>query len=153
MRKVHERVYVGSDDDCKVTGFATVHGCKTCHTNAVGYTGSLPSTHPNYLSLERGGQLYLNLIDPVLPLFKVEIFKVFLEFAKREYEGKAALLTHCNQGFSRGPSLALLFLAKGLGAMNDDSFAAAREDFLKVYPAYNPGKGIEQFLTEHWEEI
>jgi hypothetical protein len=152
MKEVHERIFVGSDDDCNAPGCVTVHACKTCHTRALGYSGSLPADHPNYLSIERGGGLYLNLVDPPIPLFKPESFKIFLEFAKREYEKESKLLIHCNRGESRAPSLALLLLSK-LGVIGADSFQSARADFIKLYPNYNPGKGIEQFLTDHWKEI
>lgn len=44
----------------------------------VGYRGSLAASHPNYLVLQREHDLYLNIIDPPVPLFKAETFERFL---------------------------------------------------------------------------
>ena len=156
MQRVHERVYVGAETDCRssMPDLAVVHACKSpCHQRALGYRGSLPATHPNYLVLERGNDLYLNIIDPPLPLFKPALFSSFLRFARRNWSAGAQLLIHCNQAESRAPTLALLFLAKDLDLISDDSFNAARADFSNLYPAYNPGTGIQRYLTEHWAEI
>jgi hypothetical protein len=54
MRKVHDRLYVGSLRDCSAhkDGWAVVHACKTpCHQKAVGCQGSLPNRHPHYYSM------------------------------------------------------------------------------------------------------
>jgi protein-tyrosine phosphatase len=155
MKQIYDRVWVGNETDCKAAkDMSIVHACKTpCHQKAVGYTGSLPWSNPHYLAMERKHSLYLNLIDPPLPLFKPESFKIFLDFAKREHAEGRDLLIHCNQGQSRAPSLAMLLLAKGLDAIDASSLKDAREDFQKIYPSYNPGKGIEWFLSEHWDEL
>jgi len=113
MVEVHTRLNVGNGESCRAgsPGFAVVHAFKSpCHQNSVGYRGSLPSHHPNYLWLQRPQDLYLNLIDPPVPLFKIESFSCFLTFATTHYGNGATVLIHCNQGESRAPSLALLFL-------------------------------------------
>jgi len=77
MRKVHKRVFVGAELDCfhRGEGWATVHACKSpCHQRAVGYRKSLSSSHPNYLVLEEAPNLYLNMIDPPVPLFMPPLF-------------------------------------------------------------------------------
>jgi hypothetical protein len=156
MIEVHTRLNVGNIESCRagLPGFAVVHACKSpCHQKAVGYHGSLPSHHPNYLWLEQPQNLYLNLIDPPVPLFKIESFRCFLAFATAQYKEGATLLIHCNQGESRAPSLALLFLAKRIQAIPTGSFLEAKEAFSMLYPAYLPGRGIEQFLTMQWSEI
>lgn len=160
MILVYERVWVGNDDDCRVAqraGLATVHACKTCHQQQLKYEKSLPADHPHYLSVQdvgsEGSGLFLNLIDPPIPLFKLQSFEIFLKFASERYGDGEALLIHCNQGLSRAPSLALLFLSKRLGVIGNGSFKRARTDFEDLYPQYNPGKGIEMFLKEHWKEL
>jgi hypothetical protein len=154
---VHERVYLGTDADCGVAyqllNMAVVHACKTCHQKALRYTGSLDPSHSNYLTLEQGAELFMNLINPPVPLFKLESFKRFLNFAGAHYDEGENLLIHCNQGESRAPSLALLFLAKRLRTINNDSFGLARKDFESSYPGYTPGKGIATFLTQHWSDL
>jgi predicted protein tyrosine phosphatase len=64
--------------------------------------------------LEREYDLYLNIIDPPVPLFKPPLFSSFLVFADKHWRSGKKLLIHCNQGESRAPSLALLFLEKKL---------------------------------------
>jgi hypothetical protein len=156
MVKVHDRLYIGDLPTCRSgsSELAVVHACKSpCHQRSVGYTGSLPSQHPNYLSLVQPYDLYLNIIDPPVPLFKVESFIQLLQFASKHYDGGASLLIHCNQGESRAPSLALVFLSKHLKAIPGESFSAAREVFTSLYVGYRPGLGIQKFLEANWELI
>ena len=129
---------------------AIVHACKEpCHRCAAGYREkSLPSTNPHYLSLERGLDLYLNLIDPPVPLFKPESFKIFFDFVDRQIAVRPVRV-HCNKGESRAPSLALLYRAKR-GSLPDENYEAARAVFERDNP-YKPGKGIEMFLKENWK--
>ena len=68
---ITDRLSYGNESECTHStdgSIAVVHACKhPCHRHAVGYTNTLPNTHPNYLVLERGHHLYLNLIDPPAP--------------------------------------------------------------------------------------
>lgn len=156
MKEIHERVFVGNELSCTTGNFelAVVHACKSpCHQRAVGYTGSLASTHLNYLVLEQDHDLYLNIIDPPVPLFKPPLFSNFLAFASKHWNDGRKLLIHCNQGESRAPSLALLFLAKGLSVIDQVSFQVARKQFESLYPRYAPGKGIETYFTTNWENL
>jgi protein-tyrosine phosphatase len=156
MVRIHNRLFIGAEDDCQTgtTQLAVVHACKSpCHQQAVGYRGSLPVSHPNYLVLQREHDLYLNIIDPPVPLFKAETFERFLAFARTKYDSGASVLIHCNQGESRAPSLALLFLAKHIGALPDSSYEDARQAFECLCPTYQPGIGIQRFLSDHWIAI
>jgi hypothetical protein len=156
MVEVYDRLYVGDGATCQLGSaqLAVVHACKSpCHQRAAGYTGSLPSTRPNYLVLQDPCDLYLNIIDPPLPLFKIETFAHFLLFASQHYDGGGSVLIHCNQGESRAPTLALVFLAKHLKVIPSDSFSAAKEAFVLRYEGYRPGLGIQQFLTKNWAMV
>lgn len=156
MVEVHERVLIGSESDCRAgdSSMAVVHACKSpCHQRGVGYRGSLPSTHPNYLVLEREFDLYLNIIDPPVPLFRPELFQAFLRFADKHWGAGRTLLIHCNQAESRAPTLALLFLAKRLRSLNAGSFEEARRDFAAKYPSYSPGEGLRQYMTLNWASL
>ena len=153
MRNVYDRLYIGSIEDCfhQKEGWATVHACKSpCHQRVVGYQKALPRAHPNYLIFERPQNLYLNMIDPVAPLFMPRLFTEFLRFAREKWEGGGNLLIHCNQGESRAPSLALLFLAKDLGVLPTESYGLAFQEFVKLYPPYSPGLGIQSYLWKNW---
>lgn len=156
MVSIHNRLFIGAVDDCRAgtEQLAVIHACKSpCHQQAVGYRGSLAASHPNYLVLQREYDLYLNIIDPPVPLFKAETFERFLAFSRSKYDAGASLLIHCNQGESRAPSLALLFLAKHTGVLPRSSYADARQEFERLFPAYQPGSGIQQFLARNWSEI
>jgi len=156
MQEIYERVWVGNGDSCRAGDgdWSVVHACKNpCHVRAVGYQGSLPSSHPNYLVLARGQNLYLNLIDPPKPLFMAASFGTFLAFADQEWLAGRKLLVHCNQGESRAPSLALLFLAKRRSALDNGSYTTARAQFEKLYPLYKPGLGIQAYFNRKWGEL
>ncbi len=130
---------------------AVVHGCKIpCHQKAAGYQGTLDAAHPHYLAKDDAYNLFLNIIDPPVPLFKLESFRIFMEFMDRQCAENRPVFIHCNQGQSRAPSLTLLYAAKRLGLFPADSYEAARAAFEKKYP-YAPGGGIETFLRKNWQ--
>jgi hypothetical protein len=104
MIEVYPNLYVGTDSDCFFDSrddWVVVHACKfPCHQKAVGYHGNLSPTHPNYLVLERGTHLFLNMIDPDTPLFKPPLFDSALSFIGRYFPTRKVLI-HCNKGNSR----------------------------------------------------
>lgn len=156
MRQIITGIYIGSQEDCRKStdNMAVIHACKTpCHQQAVGYTGNLPKEHENYLVYERGSDLYLNMIDPKIPLFMPESFLAFRKFAKDAWDKGHQLLIHCNQSHSRAPSLALIFMSKDLGVIDSTSYEAARAEFEQIDSEYLPGKGIETFLKANWTTI
>lgn len=156
MQQVFERIWVGNERDCRPGDheWAVVHACKSpCHQQAVGYRGSLPSAHQHYLSLTRDHDLFLNLIDPPIPLFKAESFVAFLDFADMQWLAGRALLIHCNQGESRAPSLALLFLAKRRAVLDAGSYHSAQKEFEALFSGYRPGVGIAAYFSENWSNL
>ena len=133
------------DDD-----MAVVHACKEpCHKQMAGGGTALAAGHPEYLAATRGLHLYLNMIDPPVPLFKLEMFEAFFAFIDQHIATRTVLI-HCNQGLSRAPSLVLLVMAKRLGLLPNEHYAAARGAFEQHYP-YAPGAGIATFLSQHWD--
>ena len=168
LREVTPTLWIGGETDCAaalamqsvVAGkwAGILHACKyPCHARILGYGGKvkLESGHPEYLAALRPGHLYLNVIDPPIPLFRVETFTRALDFldaCAKDPLGRPALV-HCNQAGSRAPSIALVWMAKRAELLPDDSFAVAREVFLTRVPGYVPGAGLVAFLTERWKEI
>lgn len=155
-RSIYSRIWVGSLDHCQpgTADCAVVHACKSpCHQRALGYSGSLAADHPHYLARADAHDLWLNLIDPPIPLFQPDSFTQFLAFAAPRHDAGQSLLLHCNLGHSRSASLALLLLARHLHAIPDASCAAAREAYQRLDPEYRPGNGIAQFLDEHWSAL
>lgn len=156
MHRIDDQLLIGNLSDCRTGSpqLAVVHACKSpCHQRAVGYTGKLPNHHPHYLALQQPCDLYLNLIDPPIPLFQLESFRRFLAFASEQASAARPLLIHCNQGESRAPSLALLLLALHRKSIPCATYAEARVAFECLYPVYKPGTGIQQFLAAHWSEL
>jgi len=145
MQKVGT-LYIGDVNSCQEWVGPTVHACKhPCFVEAVG--GQPTPDQPFYLFLNYRNHLYLNLIDPSAPLFKVESFREALRFLDEH----PVSLVHCNRGQSRAPSIALLWLAKRK-VIPSNTYDEARRAFGELYP-YNPGKGIATFLGENWEVL
>lgn len=153
---ISTRLSYGDINSCchsPVPGRAVVHACKEpCHRYALGYTAkTLASDHQHYLAKRTPSALYLNLIDPPVPLFQRQSFQHFFDFTDSLAQD-THLHIHCNQGQSRAPSLALLIMAKRLNALPNDSYAAARAAFSHHYP-YAPGKGLSVFLQSEWHSL
>ena len=156
MREIYRNIFVGKIEDCRIGqgDLAVIHACKyPCHRNAVGYEKKISPTHPNYLVLRRGQNLYLNIIDPDEPLFMKPLFIETLRFCIDYSKSDRKLLFHCNKGDSRAPSLALLHLSKNLHVINDFSYENAVNEYQKYDPFYKPGRGIRIYLSQHWNEF
>jgi len=158
MQEIYKNIFIGTDQECNFNNsldWAIVHACKNpCHVQSVGYRGSLPSTHPNYLVLEKGTHLYLNMVDmekELSPIYTHPIMKSAMAFIEKHIASQKILI-HCNQGLSRSPSIALLYLATK-GVIANDSYAVALAEFQKLYPFFNPGRGIALYMNNNWNEI
>jgi len=67
-------------------------------------------------------------------------------------EGRKILI-HCNRGESRAPSLAILYLAKRVHQIPNESFDAAKQSFKQVYPLYKPGRVFNNYLQQYWDSL
>jgi len=153
--KILDRLYIGEMTDCQGVGedWFVVHACRNpCYCNAC---GTPDPNGPDYLSKQVGQHLYLNIIDPPsAALFYRKTFDDFLLFAKRAQAGKKPFLIHSNQGHSRAPTLAILFLAKSLRKLPDTSFDDAVDAFeVIVGQPYVAAEGIQTWMREHWSEF
>ncbi|VVB82724.1 Dual specificity phosphatase, catalytic domain [uncultured archaeon] len=157
ITKINERICIGDNSSCfcgDKDGWVVIHACKIpCHQMAVGYKGSLPKNHQNYLIKEDEKNLYLNMIDNDIwsPQFIAPMIKRYVEFMKKNIKNN--VLIHCNVGLSRSPALALIFLAKISKEISNDSYDDAKNDFLKLYPAYKPGYGVDDYLRKYWNDL
>jgi len=159
MNEVVTGLYVGDDRACdQATGdeWRVVHACKDpCHMDAVGYSGTLPQDHPEYLTARDDSDLYLNLSEMERELsqeFTKPIITAALDFIE-EYHGKQPVLVHSNEGRSRSPALVLLYLAKRAGEVPDASYDEAREEFQDLYPKFLPEFGVGTYLQNYWSEL
>ena len=160
LAKVHEQIYVGDFHGCsyhlpRLTGgqhpAATIHACKDpCHKLAVKYDRALAPDHPQYLSKETPDDLYLNMIDPAQPLFRMELFWAASAFIDKHLATRPIVI-HCTQGLSRSPSLFLVYGASH-GLLPPD-YEGATYALRTLYPGFTPGQGIALYCRTHWEEL
>jgi len=154
MIKIIDRLWIGDESDCKNPSFYIVHACKfPCHKKAVGYAVNPDPTDKYYLYREVDKNLFLNIIDPEKPLFKIELFTVALDFIEKAWSTGDNTLIHCNHGDSRSPSIAMVFLAKRLCRVPNTSYKDAFNAFCKEFHVYHPGHGISSFLGNNWSKI
>ena len=158
MKKIHSRIFVGNQEDfennvIRRTNWYVVHACKEpYHRNLLGYSGrAAPKNHPEYLYAKRPNALFLNLIDADDPKYiPKEIIDIALHKIDSESKMGRSILVHCNQGESRSPTIGILYLC-AIGLYSEDDYLAAKKQFTRVYPEYNPANGMMLFAMKHWE--
>lgn len=156
MIEVHPNLFVGSQDDEAAirgrAGWFVVHACKEpYHRQALGYTSpGAPKQHPEYLLAERPGRLILNLVDVAQVSFIAPIIVDTALGAIDHHISEFKVLVHCNQGLSRSPSIALLYLLKHTDALGSHDPAAALLAFRRLYPPYAPGQGMADYVQLNW---
>lgn len=156
MIEVHPGLFVGDEADerrvRREPGWFFIHACKEpYHRQALGYTGrAAAKDHPEYLIARRDGRLILNLVDVAdVNYVAAEIVDTAIE-AIHGNVGSSKVLLHCNQGHSRSPSIALLYLSgytdrfAGMGL--DDALMA----FRSLYPPYAPARGMADYVRLNW---
>lgn len=138
---VSENLYVADMEGCSRVGSeAIIHACKNpCYVCA--------SDEGKFCNiLESDDDLYLNMIDPSIPLFKDNLFNVSIEFIRKNIEQREVVI-HCNQGKSRSASIAMLYL------FGKESYRDAQDLIKQVYPYYQPSLGIDLYLEKNWKRF
>lgn len=160
MIEVYDNLYVGDEDDYESRvrpsnkNWNVVQACKEpYHRDALGYSGrGAPKGHPEYLIAKRDNRLILNLIDADTPKYiPKEIIDEALEFIEKSLDNDQKVLVHCNQGRSRSPGIAMLYLAQE-GEISSETFQEARDEFKEIYPRCNLAGGMRGFLEQHWDD-
>ncbi len=160
MKEVFKNLFICSQLDCERNVFdekacSFVFAAKEpWHRQAVGYTGrACDKSHPEYLWAYRdGNKLILNMVDANSSLFfDKSMIDEALNFIELEMsKGKTAFIV-CNKGESRSASIGLLYLIKH-GIIKGETLEDCEAEYLKIYPNYNPGKGIREFMKMNWRE-
>lgn len=128
------------------------------HVNDHLYIGNLKGYQDcpfdlQYLSLThravpRGTFKRIEMIDSDDPAhFHIEQFKEGVDFIK-----KSPTLVFCDQGGSRAPSMAMLYMANTHQISSRNYFSACR-DFLQIYPWFKPNTGIRVFMASNWDSL
>jgi len=95
----------------------------------------------------------LNIVDADNPgFFAKSMIDQALDFIEQQYSEELNVLVHCNQGESRGPSIALTYMAARLQALPNESLEAAEQPFKTLYPYYNPKPGIRGHIKQYWQQ-
>jgi predicted protein tyrosine phosphatase len=159
MKEVHPGLWVGSQADYeeifdhhKDAEWAIVHACKEPHhREALGYAGrAAPKDHPDYLFVSKPGKLILNLIDAADPKYVPrEIIRRAIDFIDENLAKGQKVLVHCNQGGSRAPTIAMLWMV--FDRRLPVEFEEAEKKFLELYPGYEPAAGMRGFARENWD--
>jgi hypothetical protein len=160
MIEVCSNLFVGHQGDFEYQvdgreGWAVVHACKEpYHRIVLGYTTQgAPKGHPEYLFAVRGDRLYLNLVDVDDPTYiHEELVEAAITFIHEKLAAGKKVLVHCNQGESRGPGIAFLYLLRHTPALPKTSLADALAVFQRIYPAFHPGPGIAGYIAAHWSD-
>jgi hypothetical protein len=158
--EVYPGLFVGDQRECPLNRapragqWATVHAYPPCYREVLGYTTPGAPEGPEQYLVRRDAHLLLNLPDAHRPEFihKEALIDPALAFIDEERAAGASILIHCEQGWSRSPSLALLYLATRLGALPNESLSAAEAQFRRLYPGYAPGYGIWAHLRDYWPQ-
>jgi hypothetical protein len=152
MIEVYPNLFVGSEVDEQHTrrqaGWFFIHACKEpYHSRAIGYPpGKAAPKGPEYFFAKRDGRLILNLIDaPKMDFIPPEIIAAAVDTI-HENIGQSKVLVHCNQGHSRSPSIAFLYLLKYASLFAGEDLHSAIIAFQKLYPSFNPGRGMADFV-------
>lgn len=158
MKEIVSNLYVGNQSDFENGNFDInkwshlLVAKEPWHRQAVGYTGrACDKSHPEYLMARRDNKLILNLVDaPKSIFFNKDLIDNGLGFINEELSKGKKVAIFCNEGFSRSPSIALLYLIK-YKYIDVDTLEDAEAEFLKLYPNYNPGTGMRGFVRENFE--
>jgi hypothetical protein len=150
-------LYIGSQDDFENNvkhkkGWFVIQACKEpYHRQALGYTGrAVSKDHPEYLMAKREDKLILNLVDVDNPTYiSKDIIDAAIEAIRENILLKKVLL-HCNQGGSRSATIGLLYLHL-IDIISTNNFNEAEQQYLKLYPHYNPANGMRSFALNNWD--
>jgi len=153
-------LFIGSLSDLSQTNeqeWAFIHATQTIHYKLFSWdrtTNKPNKNHPNYIYYEKNNRISLNWVDGTSHLYNwsgIETFIKILNFIDK-WISKKNILIHCDQDQSRSPTLGLLYLAKRVKIISNDSFQSAKKDFIQNYPNYSPG-GIGEYVQKNWNEI
>lgn len=159
MESIIPRLYVGNDSAYEhVAGkldWSVLRCCKEGpggHRVTLGYTGKAAPDGKHYLFADQVNRRALNFIDAHDPNFVPrEMVVKGLEYIDARLKAGDKVLVACNQGGSRGPVTAMLYM-RAIGEL-PYHFAKAEHVFRTLYPNYDPGIGLRTFAQSNWSSF
>ncbi len=159
MLEVSRLLHVGSETDYEsnvryLQDWKIVHACKEpYHRQALGYRGkAAPKEHPEYLIARRDHRLILNLVDAPKPEYIPKaIVDEAIAFIHESVTSGTNVLVHCNEGRSRGPSIAMIYLLAFTDRLPKQGVEEAMREFAMIYPGYAPAGGVAGFIRNHFD--
>lgn len=159
MREVFPNILIGTIDDYEVIKgsddyFTVIAAKEPYHRRAVGYSGrSCGKDNPEYLYAERSGCLICNLVDVDNPdwISDVIIDKIFTDIDKAVKDGQQVLIC-CNQGRSCSACIGMMYM-KRAEYFKGISFDGAEMLYRKIYPPYEPARGIREYARRNWDRF
>lgn len=156
MQNVLGNLYVGGDTDYErlkdKDGWSFLRCCKNGpggHKETVGYKGNAAPKGPDYLVAVKGNRMALNFIDAMDPHYiPEEMVKRGIQYVDQRLQAGDKVLVACNQGHSRGPTAAMLYL-RSIGEL-PGNFHRGEHVFRTLYHEYEPGDGVRTFARQHW---
>ena len=142
-KMVHYGLFVGNDSD--VPGFSgSVLHC----ARDPWFPKNLPDSKLVWRASEY--EMMLKMVDAAdAKYFSDEMVNPGLDFITERFAAGDVVLVHCNQGLSRSPSVAFLWLHEH--GFLDKEFRYAVPQFKEIYKDYNPNPGIFQYLKNRIE--
>ena len=144
--EVSPGLWVGSEESCQDFDGAVVHACK--HPCFEQERARREVASGSLAHVEDATNLWLNMYDPPYVIDQRWAFRKVLEWTT----GREKLLTQCNQGFSRSPSLMMAIMHRR-GLLQGSDYDTAWKEFELVYPQYRPSAGMRMWLLEYWPQI
>ncbi|QED23003.1 dual specificity protein phosphatase family protein [Candidatus Deianiraea vastatrix] len=164
MIEVCKNLFVGTEADYfnikNQSEWFVIHACKNFHNQNLGIyplNKAIPNNHSERSFAIRGNKISLNLIDGdnyenIPQIYKDEINLIMnkaIDFINENIK-TSKILVHCNQGISRSPTIAFLYLSKYTDIFNNLSLNDAILEFKKLYPFYIPKNGMIEYVKSNY---
>lgn len=159
MESIIHNLYVGDDAAyAHVAGkrdWSVLRCCKEGpggHRDTLGYSARPAPDGKHYLFADQVRRRALNFIDAHDPNFVPrEMVVKGLEYIDARLAAGDKVLVACNQGGSRGPVTAMLYM-RAIGEL-PYHFVKAEHVFHTLYPNYDPGIGLRTVAKNNWSNF
>ena len=135
MIQITDKIYIGTVDDYRKADESFAFLCCAKHPVFIELGGT-------ELYIRKRNILALNMVDAPDPkYFHVDQFVAAMKFMDEHDK----VLVFCNEGKSRSPVMAMLYLLRS-GYFKADNLGSAYREMKKLYPRMQPNMGIIKFV-------